>query len=120
MGSRRIRTAVAPFLWVAFLATGVTGLFADALGLERSLLHRYSAYSLLVLTSLHLYLNRRALLSWVRPRRGRLREEKPSPEPSPTVPTRVPWGRRTFLFSLAGAAGGFLLGRWLPLGQPSR
>ncbi len=119
MWRRRFKPVITLLLLLVLISTGVTGLLADYLGVPRSLFHRFSAYSLVVLTLLHVWLRRRQL--WLRIKTAIGRHPKPvsCPEPVPGAPPeqpRVPVAsRRIFLISGAAAAAGFVLGRWVRL-----
>jgi len=65
MTGRNVRLALSSSLLVAMFITGTTGLIADALDLNRFVYHKYPAYLTLVLASIHVYLNRRALVSFL-------------------------------------------------------
>ena len=108
MLGRRLRAAVSILLLVGGLYVLTTGLWAEALDLNRSLYHRYGGYAVSVLALAHLWLNRKALAGQLKALT--LRRKKPHPSrpirheevPSPT--------RRAFLAALLAGAVGFLGG----------
>ncbi len=121
MWRRRFELAITLILLLVLIATGVTGLLADYLGVPRSLFHRYSAYMLMMLASWHIVLNRRQLWSGFeaamvgRPKPVFILEHAgPRLSEQPKVPAL---SRRIFLISGAAEIASFFLGRWLPLGR---
>lgn len=121
MWSRRLDLTITLLLLLVLVTTGVTGLLADYLGIPRSLFHRYSAYSLVVLALWHIVLRRQQL--WARFRvatgmRGRpLRVSEHIKTGLSELPKVPVLSRRTFLISGAVGLAGFFLGRWLPSGK---
>lgn len=120
MWSRRFDLVITLLLLLMLIATGVTGLLADYLGVPRSLFHRFSAYVLMIMATWHVVLNRRRL--WSRLKSAAVTRRAPAPEPAgarPSEPPRAPaLSRRTLLISGAVGIAGFFLGRWLPPGSP--
>lgn len=108
-------------LLLVLTATGVTGLLADYLGVPRSLFHRYSAYTLMILASWHIILNWNCLWSRFKTAPGRYRKPVAAQEHLEAglfgQPRAAVLSRRIFLMSGISGLGGFLLGRWLPSGR---
>ncbi len=109
---RVLRAVVSFSLLIGGLYLFITGLWADALDLNRSVYHRYGGLIVTIIAAFHVWLNRKALLSYLRglpsPRREEARPAQPPEEIS----------RRAFLVASAAAAGGFLLGYFLPRRAP--
>lgn len=119
--SRRFDLAITLMLLLVLLATALSGLLADYLGIPRSLYHRLSAYSLVVLASCHIVLRRRQLWLRFKAATGMRLQPVPPPQQGETSPSQKPklpvLPRRSFLLSGAAAVAGFLLGRWFPPGK---
>lgn len=122
MWARRVDWTINLLLLPLLIATALSGLLADYLGIPRSLYHRFSAYALMVLVFTHLILRRRQLWSRFKSAVGTHQRRVPHPElaeKKPAVQHKLPLlSRRGFLISGIGTIGGFFLGRWLPLGKP--
>ncbi|MBI4285557.1 MAG: SagB/ThcOx family dehydrogenase [Chloroflexi bacterium] len=104
------------------MATGVTGLMADYLGIPRSVFHRYSAYSLLVLAIWHIITRWPQLCARLKSAfRGRIHRPVSAVGPAGArLPERAKspiLSRRVFLSAGIAGVAGFVLGRWLPLGR---
>ncbi|MBI2908847.1 MAG: SagB/ThcOx family dehydrogenase [Chloroflexi bacterium] len=124
MWDRRFDLTITSLLLLLLMTTALSGLLADYLGVPRSLYHRLSAYSLVILASWHIVLRHRQFWSrlkaaigkshkpWIRPEQTEHKASGQSGLPA--------LSRRGLFLSGAAAAAGFFLGRWLPMGeQPS-
>lgn len=135
------RYVLSSMLVVVALTTAGSGLLSAALDLNEFVPHKYSGYTLAALMALHLYINWPRLVIYWRRRIPVLIEAAPTPS-APSRPaagvdregrsrrpaesgTRVPLdrlrvSRRGFGLAVAGAVGGFLLGRQVRgKGQPA-
>ena len=111
MFGRRLRAVVSILLLAGGLYLLVTGLWAEALDLNRSLYHRYGGYAVGTLALIHLWLNRKALarqLGALLPRREEAPPRRARPQKAP------PSGRRAFLAAVLAGAAGFLGGVFWP------
>ncbi|HDQ73558.1 MAG TPA: SagB/ThcOx family dehydrogenase [Chloroflexi bacterium] len=100
---------------VAMLVSGLyvtfSGLVADVFGFPQFALHPAAGYVTAALATVHLALNWRKVMAYLRKRLG-LRKRRERPEtPAERSPAR---GRRDFVISGLAAVGGFILGRLLP------
>ncbi|TAK36670.1 MAG: SagB/ThcOx family dehydrogenase [Chloroflexota bacterium] len=115
MVRRWVDLAITLALLGALLGAGVTGVLAEALGVERSIFHRVFSYALFGLGCVHMAFRRRQLWQHVRRAIGRGRPDIPE-RAAPAGPPhhRVPLpSRRSFLFGLAAGAAGFVVRPWL-------
>jgi SagB-type dehydrogenase family enzyme len=106
-----MRAAVSFFLLLGGLYLFITGLWADALDLNRSVYHWYGGLIVSIIAAVHVWLNRKALLSYFRSLSFGF------PKPRPTAPSER-LSRRAFLAASAAAIGGFILGRLWPRRTP--
>ncbi len=109
---RVFRALVSFSLLAGGLYLFITGLWADALDLNRSVYHRNGGLIVTAIAAVHVWLNRRALLSYIRTPPSPGREKPPAVSPSEKP------SRRAFLAASAAAAGGFLLGYLWPRRLP--
>ena len=116
MRRRDLDYAVVAGLLISGLYVTVSGLLADLFGFPQFFLHPAAGYVCAGLALVHLALNWRQSVAYLR-RRIRPRTR---PEHRPTHPPAQAAGvsRRTLLVSAATAAGGFVIGRLIP-GQAS-
>jgi len=114
---RRVRAVVSSLLLLGGLYLLITGLWAEALDLNRSVYHRYGGYVTAFIAAVHLWLNRKALIAQLRslwPGRERpVAPTQPRPRRGPSSSTR-----RAFLAASVAAAGGFLAGFLWPRRVP--
>jgi SagB-type dehydrogenase family enzyme len=94
-----------------YMAT--TGLVMDFFGLHQFAFHNYVGYAWAALAGLHLALNWRRVMAYLR-RRFALPPGRESPA---TGERALSLGRRGFLVSTLAAVGGFALGRLIPAGR---
>ncbi|UCC87421.1 MAG: SagB family peptide dehydrogenase [Anaerolineales bacterium] len=96
---------------VSGLYLAITGLLMGLFASRQFFLHSYAGYASAALTGLHLALNWRRIMAYLRNRLGnRPGGELPTrKQPSPTLT-----GRRALLTSTGAAIGGFILGRVIP------
>lgn len=86
-----------------------TGLVMDLFGLHRFAFHPYAGYAFVGLVGLHVALNTRRIIAYLRRKLQRpISREPPRREPAPAL------GRRALFVSAIGVVGGFILGRLLP------
>ncbi len=109
---RILRAALSFSLLVGGLYLFVTGLWADALDLNRSVYHRYGGLIVTIIAAVHVWLNRRALFSYFRAL-PTVSTEKPL-----SAPPTERLSRRTFLVTTAAAASSFILGYFWPRRVP--
>jgi len=106
-----LRAVVSFSLLFGGLYLFITGLWADALDLNRSVYHRYGGLTVSIIAAIHVWLNRKALLSYFRSLSPGFQK------PWPTIPSEK-LSRRAFLAASAAAIGGFILGRFWPRRTP--
>jgi SagB-type dehydrogenase family enzyme len=94
-----------------YMAT--TGLVMDFFGLHQFAFHNYVGYAWAALTGLHLALNWRRVMAYLR-RRFASPPGREFPAPQERA---LSLGRRGFLVSALAAVGGFALGRLIPGGR---
>lgn len=105
---------IAAMLISGFYVTA-SGLVAGLFGFPQFFLHRYAGYLCAALVTVHLVLNWKRIMAYLRQRFGPAREQ---PTPAPAQAGQVPLlGRRQLLLSGLAAAGGFVLGWLLPRRQ---
>ena len=114
MTRRRLLAATSVLLIVAVGAAGATGLIAVAFDINRFTLHRYVAYTLLVLAALHVVLTWPDLIAMMRrwTRLGRSRRAPTSPPPGVGVPVARRFALGAALGFAAGAGVGTAFGSW--------
>ncbi|MBI4331670.1 MAG: SagB/ThcOx family dehydrogenase [Chloroflexi bacterium] len=121
MWSRRLDLISVVVLLAVLATTALSGLLADYLGVPRSLYHRLSAYSLVLMALLHVWLRRRQLWRRIGAEVGRHQGPVSRPERVPNTPREQPHpatpSRRMLLISGVGAAAAFVLGRWWQPGK---
>lgn len=109
---RTLRAIVSLSLLVGGLYLFITGLWADALDLNRSVYHRNGGLIVTIIAAVHVWLNRKALLSYFQSLPS-IRQEK-----LPPSPPMERLSRRNFLLASLSAAGGFILGFLWPRRTP--
>ncbi len=121
---RRLDLVVTLLLLLALMAVALSGILADYLGTPRSLYHRPAAYSLAILSVVHIVSRRRQMWSRIKAAmwRGSARkcviEATAEERACPRTSGLSALSRRSLLISGPAALAGFLLGRWLPLDKP--
>jgi SagB-type dehydrogenase family enzyme len=112
MTQRDADYAVLAAALVSGLYATISGLIADLFGFPQFFLHRYAGYVCAALIVLHLALNWRRTIAYLRRRiRKPERQERSTPLPREQAP---PTGRRQLLVSILAAVGGFALGWLIP------
>jgi SagB-type dehydrogenase family enzyme len=97
---------------VSGLYVAVSGLVAGLFGFPQFVLHRYAGYTCAASVLLHLGLNWRRVMAYLKWRLGRPKgRQRPPGLPARPVPLV---GRRGFLVAAVAGVGGFLLGRLAP------
>ncbi|MCS7286458.1 MAG: SagB/ThcOx family dehydrogenase [Anaerolineae bacterium] len=109
---KALRALVSFSLLVGGIYLFITGLWAEALDLNRSVYHRYGGLIVTFIAAVHVWLNRKALLSYFQGLPS-IRLEKPRPAPSLEKPSR-----RVFFTAFATALGGFMVGFFWPRRDP--
>ncbi len=109
---KTLRAIVSLSLLAGGLYLFITGLWADALDINRSIYHRNGGLIVAIIAAVHVWLNRKALLSYFRSLPSIKQEKFP---PSPPVEKL---SRRSFLLASIAAAGGFILGFFWPRRTP--
>jgi SagB-type dehydrogenase family enzyme len=104
-------------MFLSGLYVALSGLVAGLFGFPQFFLHRYAGYACVASVALHLALNWGRIAVYLRRRLGRpQRRERPAGRPAERAPLT---GRRQLLVSGLVAAGGFVLGRLIPVRRPA-
>lgn len=110
MRRRDLDYVVIAAMLISGLYVTVTGLIADLFGLHQFVFHRYAGYLCAALVLLHIVLNGRRVIAYLRSLARPSRERDSRAEQTPGQGAAV--GRRQVLIAALSAAGGFLIG-WL-------
>jgi SagB-type dehydrogenase family enzyme len=115
MRRKHLDYAVIAAMFASGLYVTLSGVVAGLFGFPQFFLHRYAGYVCAVLVMVHLALNWKRVVAYLRRwLRGPARRERPL-QPDEPATGRVPLlGRRQLLVSALTAAGGFAVGRLVP------